>query len=172
MTGERDNRLVVGEIRGVYGVRGWVKLFSWTSPKEKLLQYDVFEDASGKRWRLLEGKPHGKTLIGRFENVDDRDAAAELHGTTLYVPRESLPPAEEGEYYWADIEGCEVFNTAGNRFGRVSYLLETGAHDVMAVTSDDGAETLMPFAPGRTVITVDIDAKRITVDWAFSEAPL
>lgn len=165
MAGERDNRLVVGEIRGVYGVRGWVKLFSWTSPKENLLQYDTFEDVSGKTWRLLEGKPHGKTLIGRFENVDAREAAAALHGTTLYVQRDALPPAGIDEYYWTDLEGCEVFDTDGKQLGLLTYLLETGAHDVMVVKTGKGTEVLIPFVPGQVVVSVDVDAKRVTVDW-------
>ena len=104
-----SERLVtVGEVRGVYGVKGWVKLFSFTAPRENLLGFREFTTGQGKTLRLIEGRPQGKGLVGRFAGCDDRDAALAMHGTALQVARSALPATDEGEFYWDDLVGLEV----------------------------------------------------------------
>lgn len=161
-----EARVTVGRIVGAYGVRGWVKLFSYTAPMENLLAFREFE-SGGQVLVLEEGKRHGKTLIGRFAGVSDRDQAARLAGRELAVPRSALPAAGEDEYYWADLEGLRVAGPDGRDFGRVAYLIETGAHDVMVVRRDDAdsGEELIPFVVGDVVRRVDLADGVIEVDW-------
>lgn len=166
-----SERLVtVGEVRGVYGVKGWVKLFSYTAPRENLLGYREFLTGRGETLRLVEARPQGKGLIGRFAGCDDRDEAIALHGTVLRVERSALPETEEGEFYWDDLVGLEVVDVNAGSIGTVDYLLETGADDVMVVKRPGGGEELVPFAWERVVKRVELDPGRITVDWPSAAA--
>ena len=161
-----DRRIVIGRVSGLSGVRGWVKLFSYTDPRANLLDFCDVELGHEGRWRparLAEGRPHGKTLIGRFEGTEDRDQAAGLVGLEIAVRREQLPPAEQGDVYWADLVGLEVTNLRGESLGNVDHLIETGAHDVLVVTGD--RERLIPFARPQVVIEIDQEHGRILVDW-------
>ena|SRR6056297_1591205 len=164
MTGQQ--RVVLGKVTGLFGVRGWVKLWSYTDPARNLLDYRDIELGQGGAWRktrLVEGRPHGEGLVGRFEGAADRDSAAALVGAELAVPRERLPATGEGEYYWADLVGLEVVNREGVGLGRVERMMATGANDVMVVSGE--RERLLPFLPGRFVDEVDLDGGRIVVDW-------
>ena len=164
MTGEQ--RVVLGKVGAIFGVRGWVKLWSFTDPIENLLQYRELELGHEGRWRparLADGRKHGKGLVARFDGVDDRDAAAALVGSELAVARSRLPAPAEGEYYWADLVGLEVVNRDGVGLGRVEQMMATGANDVMVVKGE--RERLLPFLPGRFVDEVDLDGGRIVVDW-------
>lgn len=164
MTGQR--RVVLGEVGGVWGVRGWVRLRSYTAPPENLLGYRDLELGSEGSWRparLAEGRCQGETLLARFEGCSDRDAAATLLGAQLAVPRERLPAPAPGEYYWVDLVGLEVVNREGVSLGRVTQMMATGANDVMVVAGD--RERLLPFLPGRCVDQVDLEHGRMVVDW-------
>lgn len=159
-------RVILGKVGAVHGVRGWVRLWSYTDPPENLLQYREFELGRGGDWsavELAEGRPHGEGLVGRFAGIEDRDAAAALVGAELGVAREALPAPDEGEYYWTDLVGLEVVTRAGVSLGRVSGMMATGANDVMVVAGD--RERLLPFLPGRCVDEVDLAGGRIVVDW-------
>ena len=166
-----SERLVtVGEVRGVYGVKGWVKLFSFTAPRENLLGFREFTTGQGKTLRLIEGRPQGKGLVGRFAGCDDRDAALAMHGTALQVARSALPATDEGEFDWDDLVGLEVVDIEAGVLGSVDYLLETGADDVMVIRQPAGGEILVPFAWERVVQGVELDPGRITVDWPEARA--
>jgi 16S rRNA processing protein RimM len=94
---------------------------------------------------------------------DDRERAATLVGQQICVGRDQMPPTEEGEYYWADLEGLRVVTTGGRELGRVDRMMETGANDVMVVSGD--RERLIPFIQGQYVKRVDLEAELIEVDW-------
>ena len=160
--------IVVGKIGAPYGVRGWVKVFSFTEDIDGLMDYDPWYTRGPKDtdWRIApvtEAKTHGKGLVAKFKGCDDRDAAALLTNQEIAITRDQLPPAEEGEYYWADLEGLEVFTTEGVSLGKVDHLLETGANDVLVVKGE--RERLIPYVMGPIVKSVDLDAGTLTVDW-------
>lgn len=160
--------VVLGRITGVFGVRGWVKVFSYTEPREALLDYGRWLLSMDGGWReakVAEGKRHGKAIIARIEGVDDRDTAHALIGNEIGVPRDDLPGTEEGQYYWADLEGLEVVRRDGSRVGKVARLLETGANDVMVVTAE--REILIPFVMDKVIVDVDLAKGVITVDWEW-----
>ena len=157
--------VVMGRISAPYAVRGWVKIQPQTEYIDSLLDYPVWHVGGKGPWRqlkLLEGKAHGHYLLAHLEGVDDRDAAEALMGMDVAVPREDMPEAEEGEYYWDDLVGLEVVNGEGVVFGRVAGLLETGAHDVLQVNGE--RERLIPFVDAY-VREVDLAAGRIVVEW-------
>lgn len=164
MAGER--RVVLGKVGGLYGVRGWVKLWSFTDPVENLLGYRELDLDLGDGWRTMrvaEGRRQGEALVVRFEGCVDRDQAAPLVGAEVAVGREKLPAAAAGEYYWADLVGLEVVTTGGESLGRIEHMMATGANDVMVVRGD--RERLLPFLQGRCVVEVDLAGGRMLVDW-------
>jgi 16S rRNA processing protein RimM len=160
------NPIVLGRVSGLFGVKGWVKIYSYTDPKEAILEYSDCLLATDKGWVeavIAEGQLHGKAILARFDGVGDRDAAAELVGREIAVPRSDLPQAEEGRYYWSDLEGLTVVRKNGTTLGVVSHLLGTGAHDVLVVKGK--GEILIPFVPDEYVLGVDLDKGEIVVDW-------
>ena len=159
--------VVLGRIGGLFGVRGWVKVHSYTDPREAILAYPDWLVEIDGRWQATgveEGKPHGKTLIARFDGVEDREEAARYINARVGVERGALPDPGENEYYWSDLEGLAVEGRDGSVLGTVDYLIETGANDVLVVRDGD-TETLVPFITGDVVKDVDLAAGVIRVDW-------
>jgi 16S rRNA processing protein RimM len=160
--------VVLGRISGLFGVKGWVKVYSYTEPREAVLNYRrwLVSDADG--WReatVAEGQRHGKTVIARIDGYVERDQAAELVGAEIAVPRDALPETEDDRFYWSDLEGLRVVHRDGTELGRVAYLLETGANDVMVVQGE--RERLIPFVMGKVIVGVDLADGRIDVDWEW-----
>lgn len=165
--GERNRDwVVVGRIEGAYGVKGWVRVRSFTDPPANILDYQPWQlrSAQGRQdCERLEMRAHGKGFVARLAGVEDRDAAAALGGAEIEVPRDCLAPTSAGEYYWNDLIGLEVMTTAGQRLGRVERMMATGANDVMVLAGD--RRRLVPFVHGRVVQAVDLEAGEIRVDW-------
>jgi 16S rRNA processing protein RimM len=156
--------LVVGRISGVYGVRGWVKVFSETDPRENILAYRPwYLGESGRPRKVAEGRRHGKGLVARLEGCEDRDQAAALVAQEIAVRRDQLPPTRGDEFYWADLEGLAVITLDGIHIGRVDRLFATAANDVLVVKGD--RERLLPFVWGQVVREVDFELGQMRVDW-------
>jgi 16S rRNA processing protein RimM len=156
----------VGRISGVYGVKGWVKVFSYTEPRDNITRYQPWYLDCGAGWQsrqVAESRRHGKGVIARLDGCADRDHALALMNCEIGVRREQLPATAPGEYYWNDLIGLEVVNQQGERFGRVDNLLETGANDVLVVQGE--RERLIPFVVDKVVTDVDLEAGVIRVDW-------
>ena len=156
----------MGRVSGLFGVKGWVKVYSYTQPREAILDYRQWYLQRHERWQrfeVAEGKKHGKGIIARFDGISDRDVAAELVDSDIAVDRANLPATEEGSYYWADLEGLKIVSSDGADFGRVAYLLETGSNDVLVTTGKP--ERLIPFIMGKVVQDVDLAEGVITVNW-------
>ena len=160
--------VVLGRITGLFGVKGWVKVYSYTVPREAVLDYGrwLLSRKDGCREATVaEGQRHGKSIIARLEGYTDRDQAAELIGTDIVVPRDELPGTDPGEYYWSDLEGLTVVHRDGTVLGKVAYLLETGANDVMVLEGEQ--ERLVPFVMDEVVLGVDFARGVIDVDWEW-----
>lgn len=163
---ERSPLVVVGRIAGIYGVQGWMRLVSHTAPRENILGYGSWFIRVRDEWQPVkefEGRRHGKGLVVRLGSVTDRDQARAFIGADIAVPRAELPPAEPGEYYWADLEGLRVRTVEGVELGVVDHLFETGANDVLVVKGE--RERLLPFVTEQVVREVDLEQGLITVDW-------
>ncbi len=158
--------VVMGKIVAAQGILGWVKVQTFTEYLDSLLDYDTWYVGNEQAWRplqVLEADVHGKVLVAKLEGVADRTAAEKYKGLLVAVPRAELPEQEEGEYYWSDLIGLSVENLAGEKFGTVESLLETGANDVLVIKGERG-ETLIPFI-GAVIRQVDLEKKTIRVDW-------
>lgn len=171
-----DDYVVLGKLTSPYGVKGWFKVYSHTSPMEGILDYPewvVRQGDSLRRHRLLQGRRQGKGLVARLEGVDSRDAAERLAGAELVLPKTALPELGSDEYYWHQLEGLTVVTREGTVLGRIAYLFETGANDVLVVQGDplgepaaiDDRERLLPFLPDEVVVAVDLTAGTMTVEW-------
>jgi len=164
-----EKAVVLGKVSGLFGVKGWIKVYSYTDPRAGILDYRdwwLCVDGEWRRFELAEGQPHGKTIIARLDGIDDRESAALLVDAQIGVSRDALPEIEDGHYYWSDLEGLKVENREGRALGTVVRLVETGANDVMVV-SRDGQETLVPFVTGEVIKSVDLAKGIISVDWEW-----
>jgi len=167
MNAEAERRVLVGRIVGVSGTAGAVKLESWTDPRMQIFRYQpwILKSAQAEREvRGCSGREQGKGMVATLPGVADRENASALIGTEIWVLRSSLPKPKDGEYYWTDLEGMDVANLQGVSFGRVSHLFATGANDVL-VTRDGDRERMVPFVLDQFVKQVDLQARRILVDW-------
>jgi 16S rRNA processing protein RimM len=154
--------IVLGRVTGLYGVRGWVKVFSETDPRENILEYAPWY-VDGEPRTVAEGRLHGRSLVARLAGCEDRDQAADLIGREIAIRRDQLPPPSPDEFYWADLEGLRVETIHGLALGEVSHLFATGANDVLVVRGD--RERLLPFVWDQVVHAVDFEAGVIRVDW-------
>ncbi len=159
--------VLLGAVSGAVGVRGDVKLQSWTEPRAQILRYQpwILRSANGVEREVqgVRGRDGGKHVVATVPGVSDRDAAEALRGTQILVPREALPPPAPGQYYWVDLEGLRVVTVDGVALGEVSHLLSTGANDVMVVRGE--RERMLPFVQPDYVKSVDFESGTITVDW-------
>ena len=161
--------VVLGRISGLFGVRGWVRIHSFTDPREAILDYEHWLIETAGEWRpvaIAEGKPHGKTVVARLDGIEDRDSAAELMNSAIGVERSDLPAPGKGEYYWSDLEGLTVQQDNGEVIGTVDYLIETGANDVLVVRKEE-QEVLIPFVTGEVIKDVDLANGVIRVSWEW-----
>jgi 16S rRNA processing protein RimM len=152
-------RVLLGEIGRPHGVRGLVRLHAFTSDPRAIGSYGALTDATGMRRFAVTPVPGG---LARIEGVTDRNAAARLTGTKLYVERDSLPaPADPDEFLLCDLEGLAVFGEDGTQLGTVRSIEEYGAGPFLVIQGE-GGERLVPFTRS-AVPMVDLAAGRITV---------
>jgi len=165
-------RVVMARVGKPHGIKGWLRIDSFTSPADNLLQYKEFTvqlGAQEKRLVLDENRWQGDKLVGHFTGYDSPEAARELTGLNLLIDRGELPSLADGEYYWHQLQGLRVRNQQQQDFGVVDRLLETGANDVLVVKPDqasiDGRERLIPYLLDRVVQQIDLQSGTMLVDW-------
>ena len=155
----------MGRIAAPFGVKGWVRIQPNTAAPGNLLAYKSWWVGREGDWRetaVAEARVQDRAVVARLEGCDDRDAAAALRGKSVAVPREALPRTQSGEYYWADLIGLKVANTAGQDLGQVTGMLQTGANDVLVVAGE--RERLIPFI-AEVIREVDPAAGIVRVEW-------
>ena len=170
-TPSAEDLVVLGKITSVHGVRGEVKIYSFTDPIDNLLDYRQWtlkRDGDVRQMELVSGRLQGKVLVAKLKGLDDREVARTFAGFDICVPREQLPDLDDGEFYWYQLVGLKVIDLQGQLLGRVDHLLETGANDVMVVKpctgSLDDRERLLPYTE-QCVQQVDLVAGEMRVDW-------
>ncbi len=166
-----DDLIVIGKIVSVHGVRGEVKVFSFTDPIDNLLDYKHWtlkRDGDVRQVELAQGRLQNKVLVAKLKGLDDREEARLLAGFDICVARSLLPDLTDGEYYWYQLKGLNVIDQLGQLLGVIDHLLETGANDVMVVKpctgSLDDRERLLPYT-AHCVLSVDLAAGEMRVDW-------
>lgn len=192
---QEPERIAVGRINGVYGIKGWVKIYSYTDPIEQILAYKPWYllrqnqrftagtlvtshgtshstshgTAPDRTLEIEAGKVHGKGIIALPSGFKDRNEAESLKGFEIWVDRALLPTLASGDYYWHQLENLKVVNEQGECLGHVSHLLETGANDVVVVNPDansiDDVERLIPYVEGSVVKDIDLVESKMLVDW-------
>lgn len=168
-----EEKIVVGRLGAVYGIKGWLKVSSFTDDPENIFSYNPWTVGQGKLWQtvnIVEWRRHNKGLIVKLEDVDVREKAQLLTGMDICVSPEQFPDLSEDEFYWRDLVGLAVVNTAGYKMGTVKSLLETGSNDVLVVKANANDafsinERLIPLVEDQVIKSIDLDAKLITVDW-------
>jgi 16S rRNA processing protein RimM len=159
--------VTLGRVSGVFGVKGWIKVESYTEPRGNIVTFGRWTlrlRGADHAFEVERGHEHGGGVVAKLSGIDDRDRARDCVGADVVVERERLPEVEPGEYYWTDLEGLEVRTTAGVVLGTVERLFATGAHDVVVVAGT--SERLIPFVIGPVVKRVDLEAGLIEVDWS------
>lgn len=163
--------VVLGKIVSVHGIRGAVKVYSFTDPIDNILDYEdwiLHRENEQMTVKLIAGRMQGKVLVAELEDLMDRDQASELVGFEICIPHSKLPKLNDGEYYWLELQGLKVINQQNELLGLVDHLLETGANDVLVVkpcvSSVDDRERLLPYID-QCVLSIDLEAKELRVDW-------
>jgi 16S rRNA processing protein RimM len=158
-------RIRVARIGAAHGIRGEVKLWSFTEDPLAVTNYGPLETEDGaRRFEIEAARPAKDFLVARIAGVSDRDAAEKLRNTDLFVPRDRLPPIEEADtFYHADLIGLAAVSEAGGTLGTVSAIHNFGAGDLIEIAPAAGGEPLLlPFTEA-TVPTIDLKAGRIVV---------
>ncbi len=156
---------MVGKISGLFGVNGWVKIFSHTQPRKNILSYQPWHIQKDGQWQMLnviKGREQGKTIVVQLKDINDREQARSMIGVDVYIEKSQLPELPQGEYYWEDLIGLEVINQENVILGKVSNLVDTGSNNVLIVNGNK--EHWVPYIEP-FLINVDLDKQQIIVDW-------
>ena len=158
-----ERRICVGVVAGPHGVRGDVRVKSFTAEPGDLAVYGPLTDIDGGREFRLKvlGEARGLLRV-HIKGVDDRDSAAALAGTELFVERDALPEADEGEFYHADLIGLRAELEDGGAFGTVTALYDFGAGEAIEIEQPDGRSVVLPFTR-EVAPKIDIASGRIVV---------
>jgi 16S rRNA processing protein RimM len=163
--GDSSSLIELGVVGAPFGVRGWVKLRSFTDPPDRLLQHRRLQLGLRGELTVYDIEASGRSggqLTAKLSGVNDRDQAQALRGAQICVPRSELPQRDDKDFYRADLIGCEVINLAGTHLGIVQHFLEMPAQVVMVVRG--AQEFWVPAAPPH-LRRVDLAARRVVVDW-------
>ena len=165
--------ICVGEITSAHGVKGEVKLKSFTSVPADLARYKpLFDEKQAVEFDLRLLSQNGEMLIVSIKGVTDRNAAEKLRNTKLYFPRAKLPKPKKGVFYFADLKGLKVLDENGKEFGRVTDVMNYGGGDIIEVKTPEGREYNLPFKkpfvddPDMDKGTLEVS---IPADYPFSE---
>ncbi len=162
-----DDVVVMARVAGAFGIKGWLKIHTFTESPDTLDGYASWLLKSDQGWEAFELEDFAvnvKGVVAKLKGCDDRTAAENLAKREIGVPRAALEVASEGEVFWFDLIGCDVVNTAGQKFGKIETLLETGAHDVLVVKLG-AEEMLIPYLDD-VILKVEREAKLVTVNWS------
>jgi len=163
---QAERRIVVGRIAAAHGIRGWLRVVSYTEPPEALLGYHGWRlrhaDGAETDCEPRDAEWDGRTLRLALQGVEDRNAAERLRGCEILVRRSTLPPPGAREHYQEDLVGCEVRNEAGVVLGTLLQFVETASTAVMVVRGE--REYWIPAAPPH-LQRVDLELRQVLVDW-------
>jgi 16S rRNA processing protein RimM len=183
MSGSMSEKVVLGRITGVYGVKGWLKVFSYTDPMEAIVDYRpwlIKPEGRKTPWNQIElesGKRHAKTVVVKFAGCNDRDLAMTYIGSEIAIEKSQLETLQgKDEYYWHDLMGLRVINQQNIELGLVKDIMETGVNDVLVVvyesesteaetTGSEQRERLIPWTMHNAIVSVDLEKGVIEVDW-------
>jgi len=157
-----NGRILIGKVSGCFGVKGWLKVFSYSNPRENITSYGTWI-VNDVVYKSVESKKNGKLIVAKLNGIDDKDLALTMIGQKIEIEKEQLHELDNDQYYWHDLVGLEVTNKQGVNFGTIKSLLETGAHDVVIINGD--RERIVPYIMHQTIIDVNLEKNSMLVDW-------
>lgn len=161
-------RVILGKLGRPQGIQGLVRVTSFTSPRENILQYADWSIHINGAWHKIERSAQQVTpqhVLVKLKGYPTREAVAELTHAEIAVPKTALPALDEGEYYWHDLVGMQVKNDAGIMLGMVDSILETGSNDVLVVVDEYKKRRLIPYLLDDVVQAINPEDREITVCW-------
>jgi 16S rRNA processing protein RimM len=161
-----DRRVVLGQVGGAFGVRGWVRIASYTDPPGNILDYCRWQLGRAGQWREVEvedGKVTAKGVLAKLVGVETPEDARLATGAEIAVGRDELPDLAPGEYYWSDLEGLAAFGREDQLLGRIEEFRTTPGGPVVVIRGE--RQHWVPFVKER-IVKVDLDAGRVVFDWA------
>ena len=161
--------ILLARIGAAHGVRGEVRVKSFTAEPMSLGDYGPLTAADGRRFDIERLRPAKQVVIAKFRGIDDRASAEALNGTELYVDREALPAAGEDEFYHADLIGLTALREAGEALGTIVAIHDFGAGDILEIAPARGPSLLVPFTRA-AVPHVDMAGGRVIVSAAVESA--
>lgn len=159
--------IVIGKIGTPYGVRGWLKVITYTEFGSNILSYKPWyltpNHNEPVEVMLEDSRLQGDTILVKLKNLDTPEEAGRYSGQDIFIKRDQLPTLKKNEFYWSDLVGLSVINKEGQDLGKVIYLMATGSNDVLVVKGEK--EHGVPYIWGSIILDVDLDKKQILVDW-------
>ena len=167
---QQGSPLIVGKISGVFGIKGWLKLTSYTRPRENILHYLPLLFLQDDEWQKLQierTEKRGDRLLVKIADIDTPEQARHYVNSELAIETYQLPRLEQGKYYWHQLIGLDVYNLEGLTLGKVEEILETGANDVLSIRLPETSapRILIPLVTDVYIKEVDLAHARIVVDW-------
>jgi len=163
-----DKKILVGKISNPHGIKGWVKVISFTDPIENILSYKqwiISDKETEKTYYLEDSRVQGNKIVIKLENVNDRNDAALLKNLQIQVNRSDLPDLDQNSYYWEDLVDFNVIDIKGNHVGKVDSLFRTGSNDVLVIIDETKERLLVPFIMEEVIKYVDLAKELISIDW-------
>lgn len=161
-----NKTVIVGKIASPFGVKGWLKIISFTEPPENILNYHpwfLLKDQKKHEMVVIDSQKQVDRFIVLFKGIDNPETARLYSNAEISVERDQLPSLPENEYYWTDLEGLEVITTQDKILGKVDHVMATGSNDVLVITGEK--RHLVPFITEDVILKVDLQAKVILVNW-------
>ena len=162
-----QNKIIIGRFGKAHGIKGWIRVISFTDPNENILQYHPWHIKKNNQWQQLnpeDTKQHSKDIIIKLPHINDRDIAKTYTNLEIFTNHDQLPKLPKNEYYWSDLEGLTVIDKSGTKLGIVDHLIATGANDVLIVNTTYKQPLLIPYLDD-VIIDINLNKKTITVDW-------
>jgi len=167
-----DLPVTMAKIGKPQGIKGWVRIHSFTEPKSNIGNYRIFHtrlESTSTEIEMDQIKQQGNVLVAHFKGFDLPEQSQELVGLELKVRKADLPILKTGEFYWHQLQGLNVVNLEDQNLGVVAKLMETGANDVLVVSASENSidqiERLIPYLPDLVVKNIDLKQKIIKVEW-------
>jgi len=166
-----SDTIVIGKIGAPYGVKGWVKITTYTDETEGVFSYSPWLLGEAEKEVTVDvWRTHNKGVVAKLIGVESRDDAESIKNLDISIKAEQLPQLTDDEYYWRDLVGMQVVTEAGYDLGAVKELFETGSNDVMLIRANPNdafgqKERMVPFLFDQVIKQVDMQARTIKVDW-------
>lgn len=159
--------VTLGRLGAPHGVRGWLKVHSFTNPITNILDYPIWQIQQAGQWqsfKVINAHPQGKAIVAQLDGINDRDQAALHTNNLICVDRNELPEADDDEYYWNDLIGLNVTNLEEKILGKIIEMRDTGANDIMIIKGEK--RHLVPFIK-HVIQSIDLTHGIMVVDWDY-----